>query len=211
MTDPRTGDVPIADFPLPQHLWSGWKAAEIIYTFYTYDPADPQGTVHGAPRSLQLRRTDVEAFVRERLKSPDVPHQGYIRHRDPEDHWPVPDRPIDIYVGRPCYVVIELDRKLPWQFRPGHPAITSWDDNFDDNGALHHLMPDGRIVGGEGPPGEGCRIAWFGVNRRCHFEHQKFVCHIVPAGVELRDPVSVDPDIPNDGGKFPFLARLAGQ
>jgi hypothetical protein len=140
-----------------------------------------------------------------------VPEQGEILERGKCDPCKDPDRPIDIYVRGPCYVVIELDPKLQWQFQPGKPAITAWVNNLDDNGDLHHVMSaNGEILDGEGPDGDGCRIAYFGVNRRCRFEHQKFVCNVESGPPGFREPVTVDPDIPNDGGKFPFIGR-AGQ
>ncbi len=209
MTNDQDGREALGDFLLPQQMRPGWKAYEIVYTRYTCDPADPKGTLKGSAASYVTNPTDIEAFVRDRQAGAALPPPYMNRKRAGEDGWTEQAREIDIYVGRPCYVVIELDAGPGWQFKVGEPAITTFDDHFDDNGALRHLMPGGRILDHRGPDGEGCRIAFFGVNRRYMFEHQKFLCHIdfAKSLTQDPDPVTVDPDIPNDGGKFPFIGN----
>lgn len=202
------------DFPLPAQVRPGWEAGEIVHTRYTFDEADPKGTLKGSAGSYVTSPIDIEAFVRDRLRGVSLPPPYIVRSRDSQDTCPVPARSIDIYTGRACYVVIELDPGPGWQFKIGEPGITTVDDHYDDNGALRHVMPDGRILDHKGPDGPGCRLIYFSVNRRCEFEHQQFLCHIEfgPRLVDDPDPPAVDPDVPNDGGKFPFLAnRKRGQ
>lgn len=204
----------LGDFPLPAQVRPGWEAGEIVHTLYSFDRADPKGTLKGSAASYVTDPIDIESFVRDRLRGAQLPPPYMQRSRDAADRHPVPTRPIDIYVGRACYVVIELDAGLPWHFKINEPGVTTVDDHFDDNGALRHVMPDGRILDHKGPDGAGCRLIYFAVNRRCRFEHQQFLCHIDfgPLLVDDPDPPAVDPDVPNDGGKFPFIAnRIRGQ
>lgn len=204
--DPTPRPAPGGGFFLPQAMRAGWKPFEIVYARYTRDPGDPKAEVIALPGSYVICRTDIEAFVRGRLKNEPLP--GYIcrRRRDKKDPCTTPARSIDIYVGCASYVVIELDAALPWQFRKGHPGITTEIDQGESNGRLFHVMPDGRVLDEAGPDGDGCRVIYFEMNERDPYEHQKFICHI-DFGKSLSDPIMVDPDIPNDGGKFPTFPR----
>lgn len=198
-------EVDIGDFPLPATMRAGWKPEEIVYARYTFDPVDPKGTLKGDPTGYVICGMDVETFVRARLAGGPLPNSAITLPQTPPTDTTV--RAIDIYIRKPCHVVIELDPKLDWQFKIGQPGLTAEDDNHDDNGDVRHVMSDGRILKSAGPDSDGCRIIYFGVNRRCTSEHQKFFCHIDFGSrfALLPDPFPlVDPDIPNDGGKFPF-------
>lgn len=200
MTDTtRTEEVNI---PLP--VRAGSPLNEIVYTQYSYDDTKPKGQkVIITTRSFVVRDTPVDRFVQSRLNSLPMPAHVQTRVWNPED--PIEDRPINIYVGNLCWVVIELDRKIDWHFEPNKPGITTKSDYSDDNCDLVHVMQNGAMAGASGPSDDTCRLIYFVVQRRLiKMEHQGFRCHIIHGKTRLDDPDQVDPDIPNDGGRFPF-------
>lgn len=190
--------------PLGTTVDGSWNPTEILYTRYTYNPADPARTVFGHPGSYVICRTDIEAFVKERLSQP-LPEHVHTRKRAKEDIHTVPVKPADIYVGCPCYVVIELDPALDWQFRKGVPGIEILGPHDKDNAELRHVMPNGDIVGPQGPTRDGCRMLYFKATARREYEHQTLSCVFENNVKGMFEPDQVDPDIPNDGGKFPYL------
>lgn len=203
MTEEMNGDGVSQEVPLPTAMRDGWAPYEIVYTLYTFNPATPGGqSVRPKVSSHVFTHTDIKSFISDRLAGRPLPAPAMIREHNDSDTGPRKD--INIYVGRPCYVVVELDGKRQWQFTAGRPAITAHADYEDDNGALVHVMPNGDFLGPSGPNGDGCKLAYFGVNARCGFEHQGFTFHLDFGRSGLRDPDQIDPDIPNDGGKFPF-------
>lgn len=189
--------------PLPTTMRAGWCPDEIVYTLYTFNPATPGGK-HVRPKvsSHVFTGVDIKTFIRDRIAGRPLPTPVMIREHNSEDTGSKKD--INIYVGRPCYVVVELEGGRQWQFTAHRPAITAHADYQDDNGALEHVMPNGDFAGPSGPTGDNCRLAFFGVNARCKYEHQGFTFHLDFGRSGLRDPDQIDPDIPNDGGKFPF-------
>lgn len=203
MTDTVEPRASSGDVRLTAEMRPGWTPKEIVYTRLTLDPT--VRTAVASPRSYVVRQTDVESFVRARLAG--LPLPGHVRTR----HWNAtssrPDRPINTYVGAPCWVVMELDGLFDWHFEPKQPGITAKHEYGDDNGGLVHVMPDGKLEGHLGPTGEGCRILYFGVNARDTTEHQEFRFHVVSGKHGLQDPDQIDPDIPNDGGKFPLVSE----
>ncbi len=203
MTREQNGE-PLTSRPLGDRIEGKWDPKEILYTRYTYSLADPARTVFGLPGSYVICRTDVETFVKERLVKP-LPDHVHTRVRATEDIHPVPVKPADIYVGCPCYVVIELDPALDWQFRKGVPGIGLLGPHSADNAELRHVMGDGSIVGPEGPTADGCRMIYFKAGARREYEHQTFRCMFERSAKGTLEPDQVDPDIPNDGGKFPFI------
>lgn len=189
--------------PLPTAMRAGWIPYEIVYTLYTFDPATPGGkNVRPKVPSHVFTGVDIKTFINDRLAGRPLPPATMVRDHNDED--PIAKKDLDIYVGRPCYVVVELEGRRQWQFTAHRPAITAHADYQDDNGALEHVMPNGDLAGPSGPSGDDCRLAYFGVNARCKYEHQGFTFHLDFGRPGLRDPDQVDPDIPNDGGKFPF-------
>jgi len=199
-----------AGFPLGAPSADPPQRYEIVYTRYTYNEDDG---LRGDPRSYVICRTDIENFVKERAKGDPLPPWKHIRDRGAKDPWPDPVRPIDIYLGCPCYVVIELDRSLDWQFAKGAPGIVHKTRTGTIDTDLHHVLADGTIVGPKGPQVDDCRILFFTVETRAPFEHVGFLCNIdfrtmfEGQSEDLFDPDQVDPDIPNNGGKFPMLPR----
>lgn len=191
--------------PLPASM-GDWTPYEIVYVRYTYDERDPS-KVYADPESYVVCETDPKAFALARLRGKPLPGHKCTRRRHPKDPTPRPLQPYDIYVGCQCYIVIELDPERKWQFMPGRPAITMQGPYGDSNGELHHLMPDGSTPTA-GPDGDGCRIIWFGVKYRDEYQHQQFHCNIDFSKLGLaQDPTQVDPDVPNDGGRFPLIPR----
>lgn len=192
--------------PLPTAMREGWSSDEIVYTLYTFNPATPGGK-HVWPKisSHVFTRIDIETFISDRLAGRPLPTPTMIREHNPADTGSKKD--INIYVGLPCYVVVELEGGRQWQFTAHRPAITAHADYQDDNGALEHVMPNGDLAGPTGPSGDDCRLAYFGVNARCRYEHQSFTLHLDFGRSGRRDPDQIDPDIPNDGGKFPFVGK----
>lgn len=196
-----------AGFHLAPAMTDGWKAIEIIYTRYTRDPTDP-GRVISDPGSYVVCPGDnpeagLRAFLKGRLDGDPLPPPVCTRKKHCEDPRKDKPKPVDIYVGVPSYVVIELDETTGWTFLRNRPGITAAADYGQANGALRHVRRNAPDDGPAGPAGDDCRILYFSATQRDRFEHQQFHCHIDFKGF-VADPETIDPDIPNDGGKFPF-------
>lgn len=188
-----------AGVPLPNIGNEGRQPEEIIYARYTYVANRPAGRrIRGERLSYVVRGVDVMGFVKGRLEGRLPPH---VQTRQPPATATARQREINVYVGKPCWVVIELHEGAKMHFAPGQPGITVEDGHGDDNCNLTHIAPDGTPTDLAGPD---CRMLFFRVQRREDYERQKFHLHIVRDGRHLDDPDQVDPDIPNDGGKFPF-------
>lgn len=185
----------------------GFKAIEIVFARYKRDPNDPRRAISDAVSGVYCPGDDAQAGLRkfiDGLKA-EIPPQGLVckRKRHCKDTWLHKVSPVDIYLGVPSYVVIELEKSTGWQFIKGRPGITPQADHGPHNGGLRHVMPTGPEAGASGPTGDGCRILYFSATQRGRFVHQQFHCHI-DFGNFVTDPDPIDPDIPNDGGKFPF-------
>lgn len=124
--------------------------------------------------------------------------------------------PFDIKVRRPCWVVVELDRKIEqWQFAPDEYGVTTKGES-DRNCSLRHVYDDGVQAAGARIPRDGCRVLYFGVVARdaCgtalagelfNFHTEFLMEEDDDQGrpVKKRLNVIFDPDVKNDGGKFP--------
>lgn len=203
MTDRDTQAFPIGGVPLPTSP-ENWQLEEIVYTKYTYDELMPPGhRVIAKIRSYAVPETNIEQFVKARLRGDALPARGRVRpwpRKDPQD-----DRPTNIYIGRECWVVIELDRNVDWHFEPGQPGITTLRDHGNNNCDLMHVMDQMTRRDRLGPHDTDCRLIYFVVQRRpSDHDHQRFICNIIHGNKRLDDPDTVDPDIPNDGGRFPI-------
>lgn len=202
MTDTSNAAVPPPEFDLPQDEPENWEAIEIVYTFYTRNSV---GDVVAQPRSYVVCKKTIQEFIRDvRLGAP-LPPSCYTRTKHPHDPAPV-EQPIDIYVGCKSYVVIELDRQFDWRFKKGRPGVTTKVDYGDSNWGLRHVMPGGAEFDNVGPSADDCRIVYFGMRERDDYQRQHFRLHVV-SGKGREDPVLIDPDIPNDGGRFPAIDR----
>lgn len=198
MTEDRTTG---PEFRLPPTDPGGWTDYEIVYTRFTRDAA---GKIITDPGSSVVCHTKLDDFLKKLGKPQGVAPACYQRKRHDND--PRKGGPLDIYVGCASYVVIELDPKLGWQFAKGRAGVTTKKDYGDTNWGLQHVMPNGLEFGDEGPNADDCRIVYFRVADRDEFERQHFRLHVV-SGDQRKDPVEIDPDIPNDGGKFPMFPR----
>jgi len=186
---------------LPKDRPDGFEPVEIVYTRYTVDRTKPEGKrIVPQPGSHVVRGMTIEDFIDARVNGRLPPADDTYQQAGNDSG---EKRPINIFVSEQCWLVIELDEKEKWQFKPGAPGITTRDDHQDDNWGLMHVMPRGKLADGDGPTGDGCRMIYFGVNARCGNERQRFICNVDVSQLGLReDPI--DPDIPNDGGKFPY-------
>lgn len=187
---------------------SNWEAVEIIYTRYIRDPNDARRAIIAPGSGVYCPGPDHKAglrkFLSELRRGVEPSSPECTRKRHCWDTWIHPVSPVDIYIGVPSYIVIELDKTTGWQFKKNQPGITMQADHSGDNFNLHHVMSkESEDADGDGPTGDGCRILYFSANPRGQFVHQQFHCHI-DFGAAVTDPVPVDPDIPNDGGKFPL-------
>lgn len=187
---------------LPKDMPSNWSAREIVYARYTIDLTRPEGDrVVAQPCSYVVRDVSIEDFIKSRLKRHPLPERAATYEQAAND--PEPKRPINIFVSEPCWVVIELDDLWDWCFKPNGPGLTTKVDHKSKNGALNHVLAGGATVGPNGPSTKDCRLVYFGVACRLDLEHQRFLCHVDTSRLGLRDD-PIEPDIPNDGGRFPF-------
>lgn len=205
MNTTETEDHPVG-VPLPNIMGQGEAPKEIIYTLYSYKKSNPAHRRVLVPkRSYVVPLTDtmtIETFLQSRVDHGPLPPHSLTRHQRSDDQ--KPDRQVNIYVGDPCWVVIELDHKIDWRFEPGQPGITVEPGHGDDNCDLGHVMTDGTLAGPVAPPQGVCQLIYFRVQKRREIQHQQFYCHIIHENKRLDDPDQVEPDIPNDGGRFPF-------
>lgn len=191
--------VPLPDTQQP------WALGEVVYTQYSYDELLPEGhRVFAKVRGYAIRETDIARFVEARRLGAPLPDGGEVRR------WRRPsrqdDRPLNIHIRKQCWVVIELDPGVDWQFEPGQPGVTTRIAYDDDNCDLVHVMTDGTQVRTRAPAEGECRLVYFVANsRRRDWHHQGFLCHVIRGGKRRED--AIDPDIPNDGGRFPRKKR----
>lgn len=203
MTDRTEVDEHPIGVPLPDLQGDGLAPEEIVYARYSYDESKPEGErVIVTTRGHVPWTKNVEKFVQDRIDRRGLFIPRWIRRRNSKD--PKPDRRLNIYVGGPCWVVIELDHNIAWRFEPGQPGVTVEPGRDDDNCDLVHVMSDGIPVRGTAPAQGICQLVYFRVQKRCGYEHQRLYCHVIHRNKRLEDPDQIDPDIPNDGGKFPF-------
>lgn len=190
--------------PLPS-TQQQWPLGEIVYTQYSYDELLPEGhRVFAKIRSYAMPERDIARFVEARRLGEPLPGGGKVRkwRRTSRQE----DRPLNVYIGKPCWVVIELDPDIDWQFEPGQPGVTTKIPYGDDNCDLVHVMSDGTRVDSRAPAEGQCRLLYFVVQSRPRdWHHQGFLCHVIRGGKRREDPI--DPDIPNDGGRFPRKKR----
>lgn len=196
-TTPSNVEFPISATPLADD----WAPYEIVYTRYTRNKA---GDIVTHPGSYVVCKKTIEQFIKELLNGEQMAPACYTRKRHADDK--EPGTPQDIYVGCASYVVIELDPRLDWHFENGRPGVTTKEDYGTSNRDLRHVMANGTVLGSDGPEGNDCRIVYFAVTERDKVQRQHFHLHVV-SEKQHKDPVQIDPDIPNDGGKFPTFPR----
>lgn len=189
-----------AGVPLPD-TGEHWQLGEVVYTQYSYDERLPDGhRVFAKIRSYAVRTTDIEGFVEACRKRERLPAGGKVHkwRRTSQKS----DRPLNIYVHKQCWVVIELDPDIDWQFEPNQRGVTTKVAQGQDNCDLMHVMSDGTVVPSVAPADGVCRLVYFVVQGRPKdWDYQGFLCHVARGGKRGED--TIDPDIPNDGGRFP--------
>ncbi|HYD26327.1 nucleotide synthetase [Brevundimonas sp.] len=200
MTATEPEAFPIGGVPLPS-TQQQWNLGEVVYTQYGYDETLPEGhRVFVKIRSYALPETDIGRFVDERIARAPLTDKGKLRRwtrKHQKD-----DRDSNIYVGQPCWVVIELDPDVDWQFAPDEPGITTKADYKQDNCDLVHVTTTGTRAESRAPANGTCKLIYFVVQSRPNdMDHQGFICNVIYGG-KRRDDM-IDPDIPNDGGRFP--------
>lgn len=192
--------------PLPKTAPADWTPEEIIHSRFSMQVKDSVLEFISAPNSQIICGYDVDDFVRE-LARPTTQIQALgNRFKDAHDPYVGPMSPLDIYVGAPCYVVVELDPAWNWQFRADGPAVTTKEPYGDHNCCLRHVSANGDLLPGAAPGEDGCRIAFFSVTNRPKHSHPHFNYHVeflMPDGRKV--PLIIDPDVPNDGGSIPML------
>lgn len=200
---------------------AGWQAKEIVYSKISLSlipppppplgtPPDPNAKMKlyftASPSSAVFNTKPIDEFARGLLAGPAL--GGVERQlRDPPPPLIPPPGPIDIVVEQACYVVIELDSAIDWQFRSGGAGVTAKADYSDDNCELRHVNADGTITV-DAPGKNGCRIIYFSVVRRQNGvdDRQHFNLHVEfpqAAGYNSIE-IIIDPDVPNNGGIFNF-------
>jgi hypothetical protein len=212
---------------LPRQGPEGFKPGELLYAQLTFDGSSTVDLKRlifkfGDSGAFDVvTEADLTVFLQKLRDSQASPnHQlkaqrtGAVPGSGPDD--PEPEGPLSLYTRKPCYVVIRLDPGFDWQFRSGGPAITAKFDCGDDNFGLRHVAPAKKEKAdpadlkylSDHAPGDGCRLIVFRVVRRGVFEHQKFNLHLELAQ-EATDAhpleITLDPDVPDNGGGFPFL------
>lgn len=116
--------------------------------------------------------------------------------------------PLDIGVKKSCWLLVQLDPAINWQFTLGALPCDHKDaPSRCENTHLRHVY----LMGGEGHCGEvsndGCQAFYFGVARRgpdahCFMNFNIEFIHIDPkSGQKKRLKLIVDPDVKNDGGE----------
>ena len=124
--------------------------------------------------------------------------------------------PFDIAVDRPCWVVVELDAGIEnWQFAKDVYGVTN-KTKSDRNCWLRHVYGSGAQPAGEPIPDDKCRVLYFGVVARGEKDtpdasdffnfHTEFIMKEFDdqkRPVEKRLNVIFDPDVKNEGTKFP--------
>ena len=121
--------------------------------------------------------------------------------------------PYDIPVRQQCFVILELDRKLKWQFAKGSSGITTKDFHGTDNFGMTFLKNKlgSSVLQFSDPLTEplitidDCKLIYFRVGRR-RGDNQLLNFHIEFEWGDDRKFIQLifDPSLPNDGGaSFP--------
>ena len=110
--------------------------------------------------------------------------------------------PLDISItedpGKPLFLVIELGTSLDWYFKEGSMGMTPKSDNGDEDFGLHWVDQNNDSQTGT-IKYDKCRKVWLGIAKRDPGEANSYNYDIVFDGA----PVLFDPDVRNDGGRFP--------
>lgn len=192
-------------------------------------PRDPPNGVELDPKSPVVHRvltilpsTTEHHLIFTAVKPTRAPAEGQtiqdyaeaVARKATEVEHPITEMtPYDIDVTQPCFVLLELDRTINWEFSPNKYGVTSKVVGFDHENYGLRFVADGASAGCAGeraPP--SCHLLYFGVlGRKDDPQHGtergfnfEIDFHQVSEGVRRRLPTIFDPNVPNTGGaEFP--------
>ena len=171
---------------------SGWEAEEIVYYKLGVTLSGGLQFVY-LPGSGVVKGGDIDTFIASLLagKTPGL----------------VPFRSLDmapnLLVRKSCYVVLQVDPSLNWQYLSAEPGLMTAQDLPGSYFDLVQVATDGSETEGEAPPaGTVCQIAYFGalVNPAEQGRIDPYNLYVeLTADPKQPIPIIVDPDIKNDG------------
>lgn len=213
------GQYPLSDYDNPN--WKPQYLYYALYDFYFDSSGHLQfrsvlGTYYKAYDTARDRRLQLQEVVDAIAKGTFDPKTTFksVQSKAPK---PTFETPLDILNIDNSDVIIELDRKLNWQFSRSVPALTTKslygsDTKVTTDSAFLQLYDaaGAKVRPGAVPP--DCRILSFravarpweavGVNYKA--AHFNVHVELTPAGMPAV-PMLLDPDFPNDGGHIPSL------
>ena len=174
----------------------GFEPEQVIYRELTIE-ADGAVRYRNIDRPTPTSGPDfqgIEDFVRR------IALSGYERNAPDEEE----PKYLDIVVGKPSYIVIELSPQLSWHFSSGNPAITlgARDPNLPDPDSLYGRLLYVDDNGGiHDHPHMPCRLAYFAAKPVLGTAEAPYLRSInfnveVPGGTLI----VIDPDIRFPGG-----------
>jgi hypothetical protein len=110
--------------------------------------------------------------------------------------------PWDLQVDDQCYVVVDLDPKIDWQFTKQMDAVTTKEPFGNRNSNLRHINQSGIAISNAMRSVENCRIVCFEVVQRDFQESEGFNFHVEIFNRAANESIEIifDPDISNNGG-----------
>lgn len=196
-----TNDVPVNKecpiWPYPPKSVA-WNPVAIVYCQLTMtDPNDPSTALMN-PQNYVINigpgeEDPVGAFIQLRQNDPSAPvkHDSVYVNNDPNKG------PLDIFVEDQCYLIIEVDHALAWQFCTSQPCITMKEDychspnNYDNFGLT--LDPSGKFASW----GVAIRKASAGPHA---YNKQGYNIVLQSQGQAVPTIYLIDPDVTNQGG-----------
>jgi hypothetical protein len=150
-----------------------------------------------SPASLAYPETNIDVFL-----------QALFDNTLPAGK-PIPPIPttahgaLDQQVNNCCYLVLELDESVKWQFHETGVGVTTLQDYGATNAQLRHRKKgtQGYIPLPNVAPGPGCTLVYFSVVSRSAAGMQKFNFHVelIQAQPDVPLAVVIDPNIGNNG------------
>jgi hypothetical protein len=111
---------PATSYFIGEQLPSDWSAVNIVYSKMHYDMTGSYLNFKLAPGSQTFLETNIETFL-QKLAHEDLTH-GAPAPRSPAHS---PRGSLDIDIDDRCYVVLELDEGLQWQFNAAGVGVTT--------------------------------------------------------------------------------------
>ncbi|HEY1629953.1 MAG TPA: nucleotide synthetase [Rhizomicrobium sp.] len=171
---------------------SGWEAEEIVYYKLGVTLSGGLQFVY-LPGSGVAKGGDIDAFIVGLLAGKPPGAIPFARLGDAPN----------LIIRKSCYVVLQLDPSLNWQYLSDEPGLMTVEDLPGRYFDLTQVAMDGKETEGEAPPaGAVCQIAYFGALAQASEQGRIDPYNLY---VELTTdpkqtiPIIVDPDIKNDG------------